>query len=161
QGPDLHLTEALTAELGLTAQRLLGDHRVRTGGAGVELVVHQVVQLQDVQVAHDNRLAERLTGAAVEEPRLRVQGHQTLAVPRGAPAQVGLEHLADVHPARYAQRVEDDVHGGAVLEERHVLHGQDLGDDALIAVPAGELVTHGDLAPLGDVDTHQLVHARG
>src|SRR5699024_4026511 len=71
------------------------------------------------------------------------------------------EHLADVHPARYTQRVEDDVHGGAVLEERHVLHGQDLGDDALIAVPAGELVTHGDLAPLGDVDTHQLVHARG
>src|SRR5699024_2282132 len=47
------------------------------------------------------------------------------------------------------------------LVERHARHGHDLGEHALIAVPAGELVTHGDLAPLGDVDTHQLVHARG
>src|SRR4051794_28767581 len=30
-GPDLHLTEALTTELRLTTQRLLRDHRVRTG----------------------------------------------------------------------------------------------------------------------------------
>jgi hypothetical protein len=38
--------------------------------------------------------------------------------------------------------------------------GQDLGDDALVAVTAGELVTHGDLALLGDVDADQLVDAR-
>jgi hypothetical protein len=30
--------------------------------------------------------------------------------------------------------------GGAVGQERHVLDGQDLADDALVAVPAGELV---------------------
>ena len=49
--------------------------------------------------------------------------------------------------------------GRAVLEMRHVLFGHDLGDDALVAVPAGELVALGDLALLGDVDAHQLVDA--
>ena len=38
--------------------------------------------------------------------------------------------------------------------------GQDLGDDALVAVAAGELVADADLALLGDVDPHQLVDAR-
>ena len=31
QGPDFHFTEALAAELGLAAQRLLSDHRVGSG----------------------------------------------------------------------------------------------------------------------------------
>ena len=79
--------------------------------------------------------------------------------PPGAVAEVGLEHLADVHPARHAERVEDDVDGRAVGEERHVLDREDLGDHALVAVAAGELVADGDLALLGDVDAHQLVDA--
>jgi hypothetical protein len=62
---------------------------------------------------------------------------------------VGLEDLADVHAARDAERVEDDVDGRAVLEERHVLLVDDLRDDALVAVAAGELVALGDLALLG------------
>ena len=45
QGPDLHLTEALAAELGLAAQRLLGHQAVGAGGTGVHLVVNQVVKL--------------------------------------------------------------------------------------------------------------------
>ena len=72
-----------------------------------------------------------------------------------------LEHLADVHPARHAERVEDDVDGGAVGHVRHVLDREDLGDDALVAVAAGELVADADLALLGDVDTDELVDARG
>jgi hypothetical protein len=46
------------------------------------------------------------------------------------------------------RRVEDDVDRGAVLEERHVLDREDLGDDALVAVAAGQLVAVGDLALL-------------
>src|SRR4051794_11228935 len=68
--PDLHLTEALATELRLTTQRLLRDHRVGPGRAGVDLVVDQVQQLQDVDVADRDRLAERLAGATVEQPRL-------------------------------------------------------------------------------------------
>ena len=71
-----------------------------------------------------------------------------------------LEDLADVHSAGNAERVEHDVHGRAVLEERHVLVGHDLRDHALVAVAAGELVALGDLPLLRDVDADELVHAR-
>ena len=70
-----------------------------------------------------------------------------------------LEDLADVHPARHAERVEDHVDRPAVLHERHVLLGHDLRDHALVPVAAGELVALGDLALGGDVDAHQVVHA--
>ena len=78
----------------------------------------------------------------------------------GQPAEVQLEDLADVHPARDTERVQHDVDRGAVLHERHVLDRQDLRDDALVAVTAGELVTYGDLALLRDVHADQLVDAR-
>src|SRR5918994_1832 len=184
EGPDLHLTEALAAELGLTAERLLGDHRVRAGAARVDLVVHEVVQLEDVHVAHGHRFRERLARAAVEEHGLpgavdepdavpgragAVEEADDLVLPHavedgrgdagagrgvpgilrdqpgpvrvardlpasaGGPAEVELEDLPDVHPARDTERVEHDVDRGAVLEERHVLDGQDLGDDPLDA----------------------------
>ena len=41
------------------------------------------------------------------------------------PAKVDLEDLTDVHAARHAERVEDDVDRRAVLEVRHVLLGED------------------------------------
>ena len=79
---------------------------------------------------------------------------------RSRPAEVRLEDLADVHPARHAERVQHDVDGAAVLEERHVLLGDDPRDDALVAVAAGELVALRDLALLRDVDADELVDAR-
>ena len=80
--------------------------------------------------------------------------------PAGGVAEVGLEHLAHVHAAGHAEGVEDDVDGGAVGQEGHVLDREDLGDDALVAVAAGQLVAHADLALLGHVDPDQLVDAR-
>jgi hypothetical protein len=68
------------------------------------------------------------------------------------PAEVGLEDLTDVHALADTERVQDHVDGGAVLEVGHVFDGQDAGDDALVAVAAGHLVTHGDLAHLRDRD---------
>ena len=68
--PHLHLAEALAAELRLAAQRLLRDERVRAGRARVDLVVHEVEQLEDVHVADGDLLLERLAGAAVEQPEL-------------------------------------------------------------------------------------------
>ena len=82
-----------------------------------------------------------------------------LEAPQRREAEVRLEDLPEVHPRRDAQRVQDDVDRRAVLEERHVLFGQDRRDDALVPVASGELVAVGDLALLGDVDAHQLVHA--
>src|SRR5215468_10561560 len=212
KGPHLHLAEALPAELRLTAQRLLGDHRVRTGGPRVDLVVHQVEQLEDVDVADRDRVLERLACAPVEQDRLAAGCDHLVAVPvrqrgteqagdlllaravedrrgdvgagpagvgadpaqpllpalvvtldlpagLGHPAKVGLEDLADVHPAGHAERVEHDVHRGPVGEERHVLDRQDLGDDTLVAVAARQLVAVSDLALLRHVDADQLVDA--
>ena len=47
QRPHFHFAEALAAELSLAAQRLLRNQRVGAGGAGVNLIVYQVVQLED------------------------------------------------------------------------------------------------------------------
>ena len=78
QGPDFHLAEALAAELGLAAQGLLGDQRVRAGRAGVDLVVDQVVQLHHVDVADRDLLVQQLAGDAVEEGRLARLGQAGL-----------------------------------------------------------------------------------
>ena len=82
-----------------------------------------------------------------------------LPAPPGGVAEVGLEDLAHVHAGRDAEGVEDDVDGRAVGQVGHVLDREDLGDDALVAVAAGELVADADLALLADVDPDELVHA--
>src|SRR3546814_7755217 len=56
--------------LRLTAERLLGDERVRTDRTGMNLVVHEVVQLDHVHVADGNLAVELLTGPAVIEDGL-------------------------------------------------------------------------------------------
>src|SRR6266508_836649 len=70
-----------------------------------------------------------------------------------------VQDLADVHARWHADRIQDDLHGAPVGQERHVLNRQDLGDDALVAVAAGHLVALGDLSLLGDRHTHLTVDA--
>ena len=60
QRPHFHFAEALAAVLRLAAERLLGDERVRADGAHVDLVLHHVVELQDVHVADRDRPARTL-----------------------------------------------------------------------------------------------------
>src|ERR1035437_7627727 len=178
--PDFHFPETLSAELRLAAQRLLRDQRIRPDGARVDLVVHQVGELQHVDVAHGHRLFELGTRHAVEERglarrrfsgfrqrlldfalggaveyRRRVMQTQRL----GSPPEVGLQNLADVHTAGNAQRIEHDFHRCSIREVRHVLLGQNPRDHTLVAVAAGHLVAHAQLALHGDVDLHQLDHA--
>src|SRR5690606_21118393 len=211
EGPHLHLTEALSTELRLTTERLLRDHRVGTRRTRVDLVVHEVVQLEDVHVADRDRVRVRLAGTTVDQVRLAVGAHDRLArragqrrteqaadlvlfrtvehrggdggaggdlavllgdvdgplgvaldLPAllGDPAEVDLEHLTEVHSTGDTHRVEEHVERRTVLEERHVLFGEDTGDDTLVAVAAGELVALGDLALLGDVDHDAAVDAR-
>src|SRR5690606_1360301 len=233
QCPDLHLPEALTAELSLTTQRLLCDQTVGTGRTGVHLVVDQVVQLEHVHVAHSHRPVEGVAGTAVVQGHLTAvrqvrqtqhvldlvlfgtiehrgrHGHTAaqvvcqlddlavsegvkvflttahlvvhlveelaqlgdlallvehavdlLAQALGCQTQMGLEDLTDVHPRRYAQRVEHDVHRHAVLVVRHVFHRHDDRDDTLVTMTAGHLVTGLDAALDSQVDLDDLQHAR-
>src|ERR1700685_1935907 len=68
--PDFHFSKALSAELRLAAQWLLGDQRVGSDGTRVNLVVHQMRQLQHVDVADAHRLFELVAGHAVVQRRL-------------------------------------------------------------------------------------------
>src|SRR5438270_8081668 len=76
EGPDLHLPEALATELRLPAQRLLGDHRVGAGRAGVDLVVDQVQELQDVHATDGDRPVVWVAGAAVVQRGLPVRSNE-------------------------------------------------------------------------------------
>ena len=71
-----------------------------------------------------------------------------------------LEDLADVHTARHAERIENDLHRRSVGQMRHVLFRHDAGDDSLVAVASGHLVADRHLALARDVDLHELAHAR-
>ena len=77
------------------------------------------------------------------------------------PAQVGFENLADVHSARHAQGIQQNVDRRAVIEERHVFLRDDAGDNALVAVPAGHLVADRQLPLGGDIDLDHFQHAAG
>ncbi len=241
--PDFHLAETLTAELRLAAQRLLRDQRVRAGGAGVHLVVNQVMQLEHVHDAHGHRALEDFASAAIGQHDLLfrrgelqllgdvvgigqvehladfgfagavehragdgqtglevagefkhlgvaelierfllaaevVKSAQEFAqlgrlgmrlqhvvdpfadADRG-PAQVGFENLPDVHARRHAQRVEHDVHRGAIRHVRHVFDRNDLGHHTLVAVTAGHLVAWLQAALDGQVNLDHLEHAGG
>src|SRR5271157_4488429 len=232
QGPDFHFSEALTAELCLAAQRLLGNQRIRPDGTCVDLVIHQVRELEHVDVAHGYRLLEALSGHAViqggltrlgqatlcqqrfdfpllgtvEHRRAEVHGilhavghalqgfvvevgefvHKRRVLEHGlefpahvfrlrvllqqlanllsqcitSPPEVGLKDLAHVHTTRHTQRIQNDLHRRAVFEVRHVLFRQDARDNALVSVAPGHLVAHAQLAFHGDVNLHQLDHAR-
>ena len=107
QRPDLHLAEPLAAELRLAAQRLLGDERVGAGGARVDLVVHEVEQLQHVHVADRDLALVGLAGAAVVE----------LHAPRGPPA--GPVLVVD----RELDRVLGVARGPVHQDPVHVLRG--------------------------------------
>src|SRR6185369_1728183 len=82
-----------------------------------------------------------------------------LAETGAGPAEMRLQNLADVHARGHAERIEHDVGVGTVLEERHVLDRNDLGNYALVAVTAGHLVTGLDLALHRDEDLDHLHHA--
>ncbi len=69
---------------------------------------------------------------------------------------MGFEHLTDVHARRHAERVEHDLHRGSIGQDGHVLFRHDLGDDALVTMASGHLVTNGKLALAGDEDLDLL-----
>src|SRR4051812_38810395 len=111
EGPDLHLAEALTAELRLATQRLLRDEAVGAGRACVDLVLHQVVELEHVDVADSDLAIERLAGSAVMEDGLAVQWQARL-----------LELLADLLLGRAVEhrrgRLDDGTVALALLVQR-------------------------------------------
>jgi hypothetical protein len=133
----------------LPAQRLLGDEAVGADGAGVDLVVHEVVELQHVDVAHRDLAVERLAGAPV------VERHLTGRVEAGL-----FEHRLDVRLLRAVEdgRGERNAAAQLVAELDQLVVGGllDLRDVAvdrhqLIAQPVGLAGLHVGVDRLGDL----------
>ena len=136
-----------------------------------------MAKLEHVGVAHHDLLVDALACLAVVKVCLAVgrqlglvevvsnlvladtvehRGRNLDAKLFASPAKVRFEHLPDVHARRHTQRVQDQVNRRSVLEERHVLLGDDLGHNTLVAVAPGHFVTHGQLALGGDEHAHRL-----
>ena len=69
-----------------------------------------------------------------------------------------LKHLSDIHTGRYAQRIQHDIQRTAIWKEWHILYRKHTGNDTLVTMTSGHLVTNGNFSLLGNVDTHCLVH---
>ena len=79
----------------------------------------------------------------------------------GSPAEMCFQYLPDVHSRRDPDGVQDNVYGGAVRQERHVLFRCDERDNPLISVSTGQLITHRNAAFLRYPDLYPLVDAGG
>ncbi len=117
----------------------LGAHVIAKGSGG--LVEHVLVGATDdlgdlvlLGAVEDGRGDEERTGDVLV-------GVGLVGIPTAgsSPAKVALEQLADVHTRRNAQRVEDNVDRGTVSHVGHVLDRQNVTDNALVAVAAGDL----------------------
>ncbi len=134
--PDFHLSEALSTELGLAAERLLGDERVRTDRALVDLVIDHVVELEHVLVAHRDLIVISLTGLAIIQSNLAIfrqaclaelffdlifsqavqnRGRRLVTELLGREAKMGFQKLAQVHTGNDTKGRENDIDRSAVL----------------------------------------------
>ena len=93
-------------------------------------------------------------GGAVKDRRDRAETEA-----QRSPAEMDFQDLTDIHTARNTQRVQDDIDRRTVFKVRHVFHRNDTGNDTLVTMTAGHLVTGGQLAALGDRDADAFVHA--
>ena len=114
----------------------------------MNLIIHQVVQLQDVLVAHRNRVRERLARTTVNQTCLAGASNQTIAVTVRIRVIHQVEELilmsAVEHGGRQAGR------SGFLREVRHILQPRrvTLNLPTLLSEPAGVNLKH-----LADVHT--------
>src|SRR5437868_14857960 len=76
------------------------------------------------------------------------------------PAKVRLQNLTDIHTGRHTERVKHDLNRSSILQIWHVLVRKNASDYALVAMTSRHLVANRKLALHGDVNLHQLDHAR-
>ncbi len=187
QRPNFHFSETLTAELRLSAEGLLRNEGIRSDGTRVNFIVDQVNELDHVHDTDGNAVFKRFARSAVEylefavhfavgveqvvllEQLFNVLLRRAVEYGRGDfpaelaahVAEVNFQHLPDVHTGRHAERVEQNLQGSAVGQERHVALRKHTGNDALVSVAARHLVADLNFTLLRDVHAHQLVDAGG
>ena len=111
--------------------------------------------LLDVLVRFVDRREDLVLVCTIEDRRGRLEAKHLRR-----PTKVDFENLTDVHAARHAERIEENVDRSAVFHERHVFLGNDTGDDTLVSVATCHLVADRERALRGEVDLHHFKHAR-
>src|SRR5690606_22196069 len=79
---------------------------------------------------------------------------------QSGPAKSGLIQLTEIHTGRHTQRVQYDINWRTVRKERHILYRHDLGNNTLVTVATGHLVTHLTLTLTGNIDFGHLLDTR-
>ena len=59
----------------------------------------------------------------------------------GGPPKMAFQHLSNVHPGGYAERIQHDIDSGTVFHIRHILDRDNSRNHTLIAVAARHLVS--------------------
>src|SRR5690554_6952952 len=178
QCPNFHFSETLSAELSLSAQELLSNQRIRTGGTGMNLVIHQVSQFEEIHISYSNRAVERFARTPVINRHFTVTAEACLLqcihninfgctvkyrrsyMPAhcfSSKTKVNLQHLSDIHTGRNAQGVQADFKGCTVGQEGHILFWKHSGNNTLVSMTACHFVTYGDFSLLCHIDAYQLV----
>ena len=74
---------------------------------------------------------------------------------------MNLQDLSDIHSGRHTQRVQHDIKRTSVRKEWHIFYRKYTGNNTLVTVTSGHLITNGNLSLLCDIDTYGLVYTRG
>ena len=146
----------------------------------MDLVVHQMVELQEVNPSDCDVVIELLARTAVVHLTLSIFAQACLAqsiadrclvcaikdrcsdLPTKSLSrvtQVDFTHLTDIHTGRNAQRIKHDIQRSTVRQIRHVFPRQNTRYNTLVSVTAGHLIAYGDLALLRDINAYDLVYA--
>ena len=73
---------------------------------------------------------------------------------------MNLKHLSDVHTRRHTQWVQHDIQRTSIRKEWHIFYWKYTGNNTLVSMSSGHLITNGDLSLLSDVNTNCLIYSR-
>ena len=74
--------------------------------------------------------------------------------------QVDFQHLSDIHTRRHTQRVQYDIQRTAVWQEWHIFYRKHTGNNTLVTVTSGHLITNGNLSLLCNINANRLIYSR-
>ena len=73
---------------------------------------------------------------------------------------MNLQDLSDIHSGRHTQRIQHDIKRTSVRKEWHIFNRKYTGNNTLVTMTSGHLITNGNLSLLSNVNTYGLVNTR-
>ena len=143
----------------------------------MHLVFNHVTQFQHVGHTYSSLLLERLSRTTIVQSSFAITRQTCFISPcvqvvqrssikdrssklnaqlLSCTSQYGFKDLTNVHTRRHTQRIQHNVNRSSVSQERHVFLTHYAGNDTLVTVTSGHLVTDTDLTLLGNVNFSHL-----